>query len=309
MSDWHDPAQREAAGMGADHDRQILEAAEKYGRPDVVVVRCPHTIGLCYDDAKHGMLANLPCPCNDRSEIVARIVPVDVEQDETTDPYVADRIEQIRRTALRVKPIDVGVFKAMLPTSVADLMAIAPADLAWLCALAAPPVSPGEPEGRPEGSICDREHGGRHYYSLDGTCQRCGHDSTSEGQPEGSEQAALLDAFAAAVDRAREARRAAPAPVPDDEAERPGDLYRDAAASLRKSEIHWPADCLMQAADLIDAYAQAVREAERATAERIAEAIETVRDETSTPGQPRWAAFGRAARIARDLTRETVEKK
>lgn len=69
---------------------------------------------------------------------------LDLAQDETADPYVAERIAQIRRTALRVKPVDVGVFRTMLPNSVADLMAIAPVDLAWLCALAAPSVSQDE---------------------------------------------------------------------------------------------------------------------------------------------------------------------
>lgn len=59
--------------MGRDHDRMILESAHSLA--SVVVVRCPHTIGLCYrlDD---GFLANLPCPCNDRSEIVAEVVKI-----------------------------------------------------------------------------------------------------------------------------------------------------------------------------------------------------------------------------------------
>lgn len=26
-------------------------------------------------------------------------------------------------------------------------------------------------------TICDRAYGGRHYYAIDGCCQRCGHDS------------------------------------------------------------------------------------------------------------------------------------
>lgn len=34
----------------------------------VARVRCPHTVGLCFV-LPDGELANLPCPCNDRSEI------------------------------------------------------------------------------------------------------------------------------------------------------------------------------------------------------------------------------------------------
>jgi hypothetical protein len=66
-------------GMGRDHDRAILEGAEETPRR-VVVVRCPHTIGLCYledfggDD--YDLLGNLPCPCNERSEIVGEVVEV-----------------------------------------------------------------------------------------------------------------------------------------------------------------------------------------------------------------------------------------
>lgn len=60
------------------HDRRMLQRADGVSPGDlvVVVVKCPHTIGLCYQLAD-GTLAQLPCPCNDRSEIVARIVPTD----------------------------------------------------------------------------------------------------------------------------------------------------------------------------------------------------------------------------------------
>lgn len=64
--------------MGRDHDRMILEGADDLDT--VVVVRCPHTIGLCYLTDHGGdvgeMLGNLPCPCNDRSEIVAKVVKI-----------------------------------------------------------------------------------------------------------------------------------------------------------------------------------------------------------------------------------------
>lgn len=45
-----------------------------------MVVRCPHTVGLCFEVEMDGddWLMQLPCPCNDRSEIIARVTPVDL---------------------------------------------------------------------------------------------------------------------------------------------------------------------------------------------------------------------------------------
>lgn len=70
------------------HDRRILEDADA-GLIDaqIVVVRCPHRIGLAYQGSPAaGMdddwLMRLPCPCNDRSEVVATVVP---RTDRTTD--------------------------------------------------------------------------------------------------------------------------------------------------------------------------------------------------------------------------------
>jgi hypothetical protein len=63
------------------HDRRILEDADA-GRVDarIVVVRCPHRIGLAYQGApaagmEDDWLMRLPCPCNDRSEVVAVVEP------------------------------------------------------------------------------------------------------------------------------------------------------------------------------------------------------------------------------------------
>lgn len=63
----------EPRAMTMSHDRLILQRAEQDGG-QVVVVRCPHTVGLAFDMEERGMLALLPCPCNDRSEIVAEVV-------------------------------------------------------------------------------------------------------------------------------------------------------------------------------------------------------------------------------------------
>lgn len=54
------------------------------------------------------------------------------------------RLDQIVRTAHRVRPADVGVWKSAtgLPLSPADAVVIAPADLMWLVEqLRTPPVS------------------------------------------------------------------------------------------------------------------------------------------------------------------------
>jgi hypothetical protein len=65
------------------HDRRILEAADAGEIADarIVVVKCPHRIGLTLvDEPAPGMgefFMRLPCPCNDRSQIVASVVPTD----------------------------------------------------------------------------------------------------------------------------------------------------------------------------------------------------------------------------------------
>jgi hypothetical protein len=65
------------------HDRRILEDADA-GLVDkqIVVVRCPHRIGLAYQGSpapgmEDDWLMRLPCPCNDRSEVVATIEPIE----------------------------------------------------------------------------------------------------------------------------------------------------------------------------------------------------------------------------------------
>lgn len=58
--------------MTVSHDRLILQRADQDGG-HVVVVKCPHTIGLCFE-LEDGMLGLLPCPCNDRSEVLAEVV-------------------------------------------------------------------------------------------------------------------------------------------------------------------------------------------------------------------------------------------
>jgi hypothetical protein len=63
--------------MTISHDRLILQHADRDGGL-VVVVKCPHTIGLCFElEEPDGFLGMLPCPCNDRSQIVARVVAVE----------------------------------------------------------------------------------------------------------------------------------------------------------------------------------------------------------------------------------------
>jgi hypothetical protein len=87
------------AGIGPvdpydNHDRRILEDADSGGSDaEIVVVRCPHRIGLCYrgapaPDMESDWLMRLPCPCNDRSEVVAVVVAGvgPVAEAEPTDP-------------------------------------------------------------------------------------------------------------------------------------------------------------------------------------------------------------------------------
>lgn len=63
------------------HDRRILEAADagEIADAQIVVVKCPHRIGLTLvGEPAPGMgefFMRLPCPCNDRSEIVATVEP------------------------------------------------------------------------------------------------------------------------------------------------------------------------------------------------------------------------------------------
>lgn len=67
----------EPKAMTLSHDRLILQRAARDGGR-VVVVRCPHTIGLCFElEEPPGFLGILPCPCNDRSEVVAELVAHD----------------------------------------------------------------------------------------------------------------------------------------------------------------------------------------------------------------------------------------
>ena len=63
--------------MTLSHDRLVLQRADKRGHR-VVVVRCPHTIGLAIlmpelNDLDY--LGLLPCPCNDRTDVLADVVP------------------------------------------------------------------------------------------------------------------------------------------------------------------------------------------------------------------------------------------
>lgn len=41
-------------------------------RHRLVMVKCPHKTGLCYETEDEKMLMNLPCPCNDTSVVVQR---------------------------------------------------------------------------------------------------------------------------------------------------------------------------------------------------------------------------------------------
>lgn len=67
----------EPQAMTLSHDRFILRRAEEQGGR-VVVVRCPHAVGLAFElEEPEGFLGLLPCPCNDPSEVVARVVPVE----------------------------------------------------------------------------------------------------------------------------------------------------------------------------------------------------------------------------------------
>jgi hypothetical protein len=63
----------EPQAMTLSHDRMILQRKDEGNDARVVLVRCPHTIGLCFETDDY--LGLLPCPCNDRSEVVAELVP------------------------------------------------------------------------------------------------------------------------------------------------------------------------------------------------------------------------------------------
>jgi len=60
------------------HDRRLIEEATSddtgYGLGDLVVVTCPHHIGLAID-GPGDFLSRLPCPCNDPSQVVAAVTP------------------------------------------------------------------------------------------------------------------------------------------------------------------------------------------------------------------------------------------
>lgn len=57
--------------------------------PCVVEVQCPHKIGLCYlvdyGSPVGRMLTNLPCPCNDKSEIVRWFIAVPREAEDVEE--------------------------------------------------------------------------------------------------------------------------------------------------------------------------------------------------------------------------------
>lgn len=60
------------------HDRHLIEEATQddtsFGLSDLVVVTCPHHIGLAIDVGDN-FLHRLPCPCNDPSKVVAAVTP------------------------------------------------------------------------------------------------------------------------------------------------------------------------------------------------------------------------------------------
>lgn len=66
------------------YDRRILEdfyTGNNVRDVGIVVVKCPHRIGLCYQgEPAKGMgedwLMRLPCPCNDKSVVVAHVLPL-----------------------------------------------------------------------------------------------------------------------------------------------------------------------------------------------------------------------------------------
>ena len=74
---WIEALADEPKVMTLEHDRLVLRRKDEGNDARVVLVRCPHTIGLCFevDTPEPGWLALLPCPCNDRSEVIADLVP------------------------------------------------------------------------------------------------------------------------------------------------------------------------------------------------------------------------------------------
>lgn len=95
--------------MTSSHDRVILRRAEQSGGR-VVVVRCPHTVGLSFElDEPEGFLGMLPCPCNDVSEVVARVVPVE-QSDSPTERDQRVAAEAIEALAVEAEswPDDSG---------------------------------------------------------------------------------------------------------------------------------------------------------------------------------------------------------
>lgn len=83
------------------HDRRILNKAQhpvvSADLSSVVVVKCPHTVGLTFAIDRAGdepYLADLPCPCNEPSVVIARVVPL-------------DKLDEIDRNA-RAYGFDVG---------------------------------------------------------------------------------------------------------------------------------------------------------------------------------------------------------
>ena len=61
------------------HDRRILmDAYTNLIRKEVVVVECPHRVGLTYrgapaDGMSEDWLMRLPCPCNDKSQVIGTV--------------------------------------------------------------------------------------------------------------------------------------------------------------------------------------------------------------------------------------------
>jgi len=72
------------------HDRRILEAADagEVGDAQIVVVKCPHRIGLTLlGEPAPGMgdyFMRLPCPCNDPSVMVAKVPTTPLTPAEST---------------------------------------------------------------------------------------------------------------------------------------------------------------------------------------------------------------------------------
>lgn len=90
----------------AGHDRRLLMSVN-WAEPDkrIVLVRCPHTIGLAVlvQADSSNTLAELPCPCNDRSEVMATVLPAFRRSDLT--PF-QDLIEHYSREAAEVADME-----------------------------------------------------------------------------------------------------------------------------------------------------------------------------------------------------------